>query len=80
MTINIEMIKAQIQETPTEKLKHVEARRVWAFVHGKGDLERDELLHLPDCKHCEAVLTFFALYGADEPEVGDIFPGPNMND
>jgi hypothetical protein len=47
-------------------MNHIDAKRVWAFVHGKGDLQREDFAHLHDCKRCESVFMFFALYSEEE--------------
>ena len=56
---------SEIQQCQRQKLTHINAMRVWAFVHGKAELKRDEFRHLRDCRRCDAIFTFFAVYGGD---------------
>ena|SRR5437660_11388487 len=45
------------------KFKHLQAGNIWAFVHGKGELNYEEHNHLKRCKHCEAIFQYLAIYG-----------------
>jgi hypothetical protein len=44
------------------KFKHVQASDIWAFVHGRGELNHEEQNHLKRCDHCEAISKYFAVY------------------
>ena len=54
------------------KLKHVAATRIWAFVHAKDELDFEEHSHLRNCKHCDAIFKYFAVWqpAAQMNEVG----------
>ena len=42
--------------------KHLQASHIWAFVHGRGELNYEEQNHLKRCDHCNAISKYFAVY------------------
>jgi hypothetical protein len=46
----------------TAKVKHVRASNIWSFVNGKGELTFEEHRHLKQCRHCDAIFKYFAIY------------------
>jgi hypothetical protein len=42
--------------------KHIQATNIWAFVHGKGELNYEEHNHLKQCQHCVAIFEYFTVY------------------
>jgi len=64
-------------ENAKRTFKHIQATSIWAFVHGKGELNYEEHNHLKLCPHCVAIFEYFTVYdthskgmqGAMETEV-----------
>ena len=52
----------------TAKVKHVRASNIWSFVNGKGELTFEEHKHLKQCKHCDAIFQYFAIYPDPAPQ------------
>jgi hypothetical protein len=52
-----------VAQRSTSNFKHVQASNIWAFVHGKGELNYEEHHHLKRCTHCEAIFKYFVIYG-----------------
>ena len=48
------------------KFKHVQAGHIWAFVHGRSELNYEEQNHLKRCDHCEAISKYFAVYAKEQ--------------
>ena len=46
--------------------KHLQASHIWAFVHGRGELNYEEQNHLKRCDHCEAISKYFAVYAKEQ--------------
>ena len=51
-----------VEQRTTSNFKHVQASNIWAFVHGKGELNYEEHHHLKRCKHCDAIFKYFVIY------------------
>jgi len=52
----------------TAKVKHVRASNIWSFVNGKGELTFEEHRHLKQCKYCDAIFQYFAIYPDPAPQ------------
>jgi hypothetical protein len=67
-------------ETSKRIFKHIQATNIWAFVHGKGELNYEEHNHLKLCQHCVAIFEYFTVYdtrgkelqGSMKTEVGTL--------
>ena len=53
-------------ELSRTKIKHIQATRIWAFAHSKDELNYEEHRHLEQCKHCDAVFKYFAIFDNTE--------------
>jgi len=49
-------------ETSRRTFKHIQATNIWAFVHGKGELNYEEHNHMKQCQHCVAIFEYFTVY------------------
>jgi hypothetical protein len=43
------------------KFKHIQVSHIWAFVHGRGELDYEERNHLTRCDHCRSIFKYFAV-------------------
>jgi hypothetical protein len=51
--------------------KHIQATNIWAFVHGKGELNYEEHKHLKQCQHCVAIFEYFTVYDTRVKDLQD---------
>jgi hypothetical protein len=52
----------RLLERSARTFKHIQATNIWAFVHGKGELNYEEHNHLKQCLHCVAIFEYFTVY------------------